>query len=277
MCLLCPNMVFAQEANQNVESITISEYDMYKENALKSASQLQKEGYSSQEINILKSISFEELLLERAQLSEHDLKVYGYTDEQIKLLKEYDGSLITPDSLIVYAISDLSINVATSGASARSVTLRCTWQWSSRPLFNYKDAAAMVWKASDAAGHRISTDITSSVCMVAYQNTVTGNLALNKNTGTVINEVSEFLYSTFEMTEILSGDNNWGWAKSGRLDVTLVPQGNNNFSSISVVAGYGHAKLTGSIGVSASSTSLSLSFTPASRVDTETVSRTYYI
>ena len=274
--MVFPFTSYAKKEEENAKSITISEYDMYLDVVNKSTSQLKAEGYTTDEIYLLRNQPFEQMLLERAALPVDILRGYGYNDNQIKLLKEYDGSMISTNSPIMYAISNFTGTVATSGYTATSVTLRYTWQWSSRPLFNYKDAAAIVWNASDSSGYKILTDIISSECYVAYRNTTTGNLAMNKNVGTTKNVVNEYLYSNFEMTEILSGDNNWGWAKSGRLDVKIKPRGSVNFSSVSAVAGYGHAKLTGSIGVSASSSGLPLSFTPANRVDTETVSKTFY-
>ena len=206
--MVFPFTSYAKKEEENAKSITISEYDMYLDVVNKSTSQLKAEGYTTDEIYLLRNQPFEQMLLERAALPVDILRGYGYNDNQIKLLKEYDGSMISTNSPIMYAISNFTGTVATSGYTATSVTLRYTWQWSSRPLFNYKDAAAIVWNASDSSGYKILTDIISSECYVAYRNTTTGNLAMNKNVGTTKNVVNEYLYSNFEMTEILSGDHN---------------------------------------------------------------------
>ena len=112
--MVFPFTSYAKKEEENAKSITISEYDMYLDVVNKSTSQLKAEGYTTDEIYLLRNQPFEQMLLERAALPVDILRGYGYNDNQIKLLKEYDGSMISTNSPIMYAISNFTGTVATS-------------------------------------------------------------------------------------------------------------------------------------------------------------------
>jgi len=63
--------------------------------------ELKEQGLSDQQIEEIRSLSYEERLLERASYSDEQLTAMGYTSEQIQILREYDGSPLTETSAVL--------------------------------------------------------------------------------------------------------------------------------------------------------------------------------
>ena len=99
LCMGLSTNIFANEevlkpveppSEEVMERATVKvydEYDMYNSLQQQSPAALQAKGYTQQDIQSIKSTTYESLLRERGKLSTDELKNYGYSDAQIAILK----------------------------------------------------------------------------------------------------------------------------------------------------------------------------------------------
>lgn len=122
------------------------EYDMYNSLQQQSPAALQAKGYTQQDIQSIKSTTYESLLRERGKLSTDELKNYGYSDAQIAILKNpnsTDAELRSASSKItvttvVEKLEHLKDNYTYS-------TVYLEWMWKTIPTSRYTDSAAIAW------------------------------------------------------------------------------------------------------------------------------------
>lgn len=119
----------------NISSYTMSEYDMYLDMKSQTPITAQVDNETSVTAAFVQNGGIEQLLLERAQLSENELKeTYGYTNEQIEILKDYDGSPLEQNPQLRAVLAEVSLSIAKGSVSTSRFTAYISWNWSACPL-----------------------------------------------------------------------------------------------------------------------------------------------
>lgn len=153
------------------QSAKINEYKQLKQLKAKSDMELKQMGYTSEEINRIRSIDYAQELRERAKLDNAQLKNLGYTDEQITMLKSFTG---TEEEIIALAATlDLSAWHSSfwyDSANNRSYwRVSFSWTWSSMPVIRLTDVVGAGW------GPQMSLVAPESWQTVRYVHKITGN------------------------------------------------------------------------------------------------------
>lgn len=119
----------------NITSYTMSEYDMYLDMKSQTPIAAQVDDEISTTAAFVQNGGIEQLLIERAQLSENELKeTYGYTDEQIEILKDYDGSPLEQNPQLRAILAEVSLSINRGSVSTSRFTAYISWNWSACPL-----------------------------------------------------------------------------------------------------------------------------------------------
>lgn len=175
LLVFCNTFAYAEsnEPNKEVTKVTINEYLMLKELKNKPNLELQKMGFSSQEIEKIRKFDYAEELYNRSKLDDSTLKNLGYTDEQIKMLRNFSG---TEEEIIALAAT-LSINASTvdyyyvEESNRTYYRGRFDWEWSSAPVVLIKDIIGIAW----SEGMYLETSPSLTYHTVRYVSTLTGN------------------------------------------------------------------------------------------------------
>ncbi|MCF6097756.1 hypothetical protein L1766_12305, partial [Thermovorax subterraneus] len=132
---------------QKMAKVTINEYLMLKELKNKSYLELQKMGFSAQDIEKIRKFDYAEELYRRSKLDDSILKNLGYTDEQISMLRAFSG---TEEEIIALAAS-LNISAKTDSYYYSETNNRTYYRarfdgtWSSAPAVMMKDIIGIAW------------------------------------------------------------------------------------------------------------------------------------
>jgi len=159
---------FAMESPVN--SVTVNEYDIYKDLNSKTDKELMSQGLSIEEITELRNIDLYELLSERAKLDAETLKIMGYTDIQIKNLKniylesEKKSFSVDLDSIAPLGLfADLNLNTWFVSYSGSEIIVGFDWEWSNLPLvYGLTDVVGFAWEGTNANGQPINVSINTS-------------------------------------------------------------------------------------------------------------------
>lgn len=246
--------VFASGNLENMEkvapnksnSFSINEYDIITDLQNASDDELIEDGYTKDEIEIIKDFSYEELLYERAQLSEEILREMKYTDEQIKLLRSYDGSNLEDNPQLAASISATCSGwISVDSASTSSITFYADWEWDIQPLlsgYKVQDIAAIRWKGTNSAGSPMNVAISksNSTGKVTYYEPGVGGSILNK-TITVDDNYGK-AYCKFPLAQ--SSSYPYRFAESGYLKIKVDKVGSDPINEISICFSYGHSTVT---------------------------------
>ncbi|WP_235227899.1 hypothetical protein [Oscillibacter valericigenes] len=243
-------------------TVVTKEFDAFQQLANIPEQQLLAEGYSEQEINELKSFSYEDALYERAQLPEETLLSYGYTQDEIAILKEYNGETITEESAVYSLSAELTSRLTLTYANSREYMLHYDWSWDGLPLnTDMTETAAIRWKGVDVNGHEVDMSAENAYAVLKYYYPPD---ALAR-TRTVRNPSSYFTsYQDFNTIQckfkMLDSDLNY--VKNGALWATIsVDDAVTNETVYIKVSGlYGHGSVSASPSISVSG-DVSLSFT----------------
>lgn len=177
--LLCTILIFCTfispiqaSASATVDSssgiTTLNELDMYRYVQNTPSAELIAQGYSSQYINQVKSVDYEDLMFERAQLPTHILYRMGYNDSEIAILRNYDGAYITRSSDVYALTGTLTAEISCTYASSSQYTVRYSWEWDHSPLVNATDAMGIRWVAIASDGLTVDVSAYSSEASVNY-------------------------------------------------------------------------------------------------------------
>ncbi len=176
--LLCTIMLFCTIINPvqasaiTVDSSSIrtqmNDLDMYRYVQNTPSSELIAQGYSPQYINQVKSVDYEELMFERAQLPTHILYRMGYDDSEIATLRKYDGTYITRGSDMYALTGTLTAEIYCTSASTSQYIVRYSWEWDHSPLVNATDAMGIRWVAIASDGLPVDVSAYSSEASINY-------------------------------------------------------------------------------------------------------------
>ena len=255
ICLNCSVLAYERPLLEEniIESVSYSEYDVYKKLMSTSDEVLADEGFSPEEIEEIRSFSLESAFLERAQLDENSLKVLGYTDEQIRILKRYNGEPITDSSEILRAASSCTGELAVYSTSGTAMYYGYKWTWSSLPLKALGERVALSWRGIDAGGYTINASATSKSGYVNYYSTLTGQLYDQPTLSVRAADIFDGCYADYEMIRYISNASDGTtsvWAKEGILNVRIVPDGSTPFNLIKTYGAIGHQTSRVSLGFS---------------------------
>lgn len=266
------------QATANSNIVEFSELEWYIQSKNKTDGQLLSEGYSTEEIQVFRNFSPEEVYLERSHYDVHILHGMGYTDEQIQIIKAYDGSEITYNSPILKASAVCTGKIEfVSYSASLGFRFRYRFNWSTVPVFQHRDYVAVNWVAYDSNGYEISTSCTAKITEIDYYITETTTyLAADWPSATVMNYNFNGYKAGYDVSVLRTasnGDSVWTWAKAGNMLLTIEPDGSKAISTVKAFGAVGHQTLGGSTSVGfstgAGGSSISFSFTPTSTYSTD--------
>lgn len=245
-----------------IGTVEKNEYDMYLELQNRSSSDLLHDGYTEEEISIIRNISFEELLYERALLPEKQLEAMGYSPEQIKDLKNYDGSPIesNPELRGLFAEVDGKFYVSNYGTS--EMGLRFDWSWSNTPVFKGTAISDIVTVAFSGTNQNnlpcvLTTSKNDCECFVYYYRVDDGSYVDDIEYKVDVVDIHQHVEIKFPMGIVTYPEGNC-WAKGGHITVNVAEEAPaNQLYSTTFSIGYGHTV----IGLSVTGPSITLSLT----------------
>lgn len=288
LCFYGQSLVYADSAsiqqapeeikNECIATTVRNEYLYIQELRSCTDEELTSAGYTIEDIQNLRSFSYENALLERASYSYEQLVSMGYTDEQIIVLKNYDGSPLTVDNPVLAATATCTGAIYNTGydTSRDEFVFNYQFSWNVIPFYEYSDRVSLSWLAVNPNALEISCSATSRTCIIYYFDTVTGEYLYAKYPTLTIMPGFNGYYADYNMTypDENSSSASWSWAKQGAIYIGLKPDGNAQISLVKAYGAVGHVRLTGAIGIGyqVGSLSWSFSYTPSLTVDTVAIS-----
>jgi len=256
--------ILAQSDLGDVEAqyFSFSEKDIYESLQKCDNASLSSDGFSKADIQILRTKTYNDLLLERAKLPRETLQKYGHTDSEINQLKQFASSNVlsaTSDSLARAAIA-CSGSLSKVSASSTSIKVKYSWSWNARPVFLGTDTVGMRWQAVRSDGTIISASATSKSAFVNYYSIDTGNLYTTSSFTPTSKTDFDAIYLEFNMQKSVGY-----WAKSGNMTATITKDGSSPLYLVKVAAVYGHSILNSKASISYSAGGYSISISPSSR------------
>lgn len=286
---ICP-AAFAMESevvndDVMVETTVYSEFELYQRVISHSDEELMGLGYSQSEIDEVRNFSFEEAFLERAKLDYDQLQGLGYTDEQIRILKAYNGEPITPTSEILRAAAQCTGKMTGISASTTIIYYGYSWEWSTMPLHDLGDVAALAWIAVDTQGHFVSVSPIARSGYLNYYSTATNKLHTQTPLTVTLNSDYNGVSANIALKKIIPEEADGTmviWAKQGVVNVKLQLDAASGANSLYMIKSYGavgHKVLSCDVGFSVSAgvtgtgevisvgVSVAITFTPTNKVD----------
>ncbi len=289
MVVALGSQAFAASALQSTvkecfETNQYSEYDYYTlvtELQSHSDQELLDIGYTYDDIEQLRSLSFQTALMERASLDKSVLKNYGYTENEISILKQISHGIMPMNDMSLRAVlaqctGDFTIN----SRSSSQWTLVYTWTWDKAPLFLGNDSVGVSWGAYNSTSSNIDVLMTSSKAVGTCYNTITG-VTYNKNLSRDQDADLNGVKYNFNMGTEGTDPNDY-WVKNGSVTVTVkIATGSTAQIHYMKLCGlYGHAvmKITGSPSVTpgAGDAAWGFSFSASTSVQTLAVAKYAY-
>ncbi|WP_316557333.1 hypothetical protein [Methanimicrococcus hongohii] len=231
-------------SNDAAASFMTTEYDVVMKMKQTPVSLLEKAGYSAETIDTFTNFSFEEALLERAQLSENELFELGYNESQILLLQSYDGGSLEDNSQMNSLFAQVTGNLSGESYSKNRIEANFSWEWSHAPLLNGRiitDVVACSFIATNDENIACAVMVDDASCTIEYYR---GDSKIGEDypsfsslNGYGIPEAKFPMSKSFGYTT--------GWAKKGTLTVAVkevVPS--DKLYSVYFAFGYGHTCLT---------------------------------
>lgn len=245
-------------------SVTISEYDMYKNFINKSKKELLKEGYSLETIDSIKNFDFVGELFRRATLSEYELTQLGYNKDQIKIFKNFSGS----ESEIRLLAANLTFGIFKRGSGKSSnysyAKVSIQWEWSQCPFFTQEDIVAVGWTDN------MYCDSNTDIDVDAYWADISSNKYVNQTKLDAIVALNKGAYIKEDIVPM--GSNSY--LRSGIMNVTI--HKNARVEEVAFLAKYGHNQLglSPSVDISVDGISIGISF--SWYVNDEAIKDLYY-
>lgn len=236
----------------------VSEYEMYLSAQSLSPAVLAEQGFSDQQIETLKTKTYEELTWERAQLSEKELLAMGYAKEQIAVLKTYDGSDLSEHPEIVRISPNFRGFLHCLYYSKTKISARFSWEWSVCPIIVKTDILACAWNAINPSGVNIAVQAIPSSCSSTI-NYVDGSTTKTVRSDITFPNLSGSAKTTFKV------DAYPGYPKMGHFDIMVEPATSaTRIHTVYFSFGYGHTTIdaspTVSFGLSGAAPSLTFSY-----------------
>ena len=252
-----------QDASTQLEqewTTTSNEYDVFMKLQNTSKKVLKQMGYTTNEVEKIKELSIEEMLLERAKLSEEELISKGYSREEIGLLKNYDGSPIANSPEMRGVFADITGTVKKIGFSKSTAKAQFAWEWSKEPVLSGTPVTEVVtcnFLGINTNNQTCVVTNTLKSCSVKYYN---GTMQLPSDEAgpapkpTVTKQYSQVSVK-FPMGKVYGGGSYW--AKKGTFTVEVSEQAVvNKLHTTAFLFCYGHPTLK----VTAPEIEVSLSF-----------------
>lgn len=220
---------------------------------------------------------FRYALLERASLSDMELKSYGYSDTEIELLHDYASGQELSAAELRAVSSTCTGEIKRYSVTTKAAKFGYKWTWDRCPVITLSDASAMRWIAYDSKGSDIGVQQTSYSMKIDYY--YKGNAAGEGGKMFAMNGDSEpnldFNTLNMQFPVGLSHSSPSGiifdcYAKTGEVTVSIkVPEKSQQSISYIFVAGlYGHTLVgIGSPCVSYSSGGIGIGFTGLTTTD----------
>lgn len=226
-----------------------NEYDIFVERQNTPTTTLLEQGYSLEEVEQIKSMTVEEILQQRADMSVQELQNMGYSIDRIKMIKEYDGSPLSESPEVRGVFADITgrLYVETYGKSKMSVMF--SWSWSAQPVlfFGVQDIVSCGFAGTNNNNLPCTMrfDDKVSICRVNYYQ-MDGNTPVyigSKDQKIVVKNVHQHVEVKFNMSDVVNVG--WGWAKSGYFLVGIKEEKTlNRLYSGTFAFGYGHTVFT---------------------------------
>lgn len=249
----------------------INEFDLY--NVMKSTpeTELEKCGYSSEQIMKFKDSNFEELVYQRATLSDSSLEHMGYSKDEIDLLRNYDGSYTSTRALA----GTLSAEIHNMGSSGSGIIVKYAWNWDHAPFVCATDAMGIRWAAIDDAGALIDVSATLCAANISYTYEITGSVETKRFSPTDKNFSSELNFNALTCNfpmEIGNVEYNPGYALSGSLTAYISRDAaiSRDIYYLKICGVYGHTVINigaPSVSLSPDPISVGISFTGGLNTD----------
>lgn len=281
--LLCTILLFCTIINPvqasaiTVDSSSIrtqlNDLDMYRYVQNTPSSELIAQGYSPQYINQVKSVDYEDLMYERAQLPTHILYRMGYDDSEIATLRKYDGAYITRGSDMYALTGTLTAEIYCTSASTSQYTVCYSWEWDHSPFVNATDAMGIRWIAIASDGLPVDVSAYSSEATVNYHyflNTYT-TITYDPSDSNFASETDfNALTCTFPMQTGISSDPSY--ALSGELETTIKKDSGvtRQIYYLKICGVYGHSVINigaPSVSFTPGDTSIGISFSGGFNID----------
>ena len=219
---------------KEVKQSKTNEYQYIKELQQKDIKDLEKLGFTGQEITSIKELDYVKELKRRATLDDKTLKGMGYDDTKITQLRNYIGTEAQTMALAATCTVSLWMNYYYYEYSPNRTyfNAQSTWSWDYEPMNTLTDIFALAWSPAlyqDVPG--------SSYNKVWYWDT---NTQSYRSPVVTTPEPSSGIGTQSKFT-VLQGDQ-WVWAKCGETNIYLSASG--NIHDIAMKSAYGHQILS---------------------------------
>ena len=249
------------------QSAKINEFDLY--NLMRSTpeSVLLEQRYSYEQIEVFTNINFEEMVYQRAVLSDTELESIGYSENESSILRNYNGAYADTRALA----GTLTAEIDNLGSNGSGIIVRYEWSWNHAPFVTATDSMGMRWQAFDNDSVPIDVYASSSVANVTYtypngQQRTERYFPGDKNFSDELNFNALSCYFL-----VREGTTNFsGYALSGLLQTFIQKDSNvkRDIYYLKICGVYGHSLINiGAPSVSFSPDSIGISFTGGINVE----------
>lgn len=252
-------------ANQNSKPIikgtgketVVNEYLAIKGLQQKNYNDLQKKGFSKNDIDYLKQFDYSDVLRERSKLSDVQLRNLGYTVEQINMLRSFKGTekeiIKLASKLRLYA--EVSEHRYIEDDDRTKFWVYFDWTWSTPPSIGNTDILGFAWTK------KLTLNSPRTFHTVSYYSTSTGRRSFSTDCPIKTVEIGRKAESKFDVMTKYSD----GWAKTGWGQIDVDDYGKHQ--KLAMLIKYGHTTMRVEPLVSlGSGKDLNLTFTPSKYV-----------
>lgn len=199
-------------------------------------------GYTVEEAEEILNHDYNQDLIEMSKKSDKSLKEEGYSSSQIDSIKSYDGSIDAVTYAQINDLSDAELDLywgPTLINNTNQFNIYYDAEWTSAPIFHFKDIVAIGWVACNKSSIPISMKHKESPsCFVQYY---MGNSYLGmrdfSSSATYTSASATLKFPVSDPGAISEGS----YAKTISGSIRLETQsGSNNLSTIQIAMGYGH-------------------------------------
>lgn len=214
---------------------------------------------------------------ERAKLPENILTAYGYTEEQITLLKKYLAGEKSFEEIAALTSAQLTTEIQCLQHTETLYSISYGWRWSSVPLTLSSDAVAFTYNGIRNSSDPIDVKLNSYSSNINYYDRITGAFYTAERGN--FDVTNNYVTAEFQCEKMNSTGNDYVWAKTGVINVSIsptVPGAGNALSAVRVQGAYGHtvtpnSEVSVSVTISAGRLNCTIDFsvsTPSGIVET---------
>lgn len=265
MLSLCIPVAAVSDSEMEVESFSISEYEMVLRSHQEWLEEKSRNVAENAEMQSDPLEDYKDFLNERAALPEEVLRGYGYSDEQIDILKQYNRGELSFDEAARSSSAYLNGSLYCGTHTTTKYSVTYSWEWDILPDGLGQDGFGLGVYGIDSQSAGFDTRLESSAASVTYYY-MTGTRYRSENVSKTPN--TNNISAKFDSYKIADSGDRWVWAKSGTVTIVIVPtvSGGKQFAAVRARGEYSHSSnddiqlslgisvnvLTGSIGFSAS-------------------------